>query len=78
MWISRDVVEMNKDREDYPRFLQQSDHDRYSVEYNVFAIRFHVGSSHIQETEHSASCDSTIIIPYSITVSNTQVRQPTN
>ena len=36
---------------------------RYSVEYNVFAFRFHVGSSHIQETEHSASCDSTIIIP---------------
>ena len=63
MWISRDVVEMNNDRENYPCFLQQSDNDRYRSEHNVFAIRFHVGSSHIQETEHSASCDSTIIIP---------------
>ena len=63
MWITRDVVEMNNDREDYPCFLQQSDHDRYSVEYIMFTIRFHVGSSHIQETEHSASSDSTIIIP---------------
>ena len=63
MWITRDVVVMNIDREDYPRFLQQSDPDRYSVEYNMFAIRFHVGSSHIQETGHIASCDSTIIIP---------------
>ena len=44
MWITRDVVVMNIDREDYPRFLQQSDPDRYSVEYNMFAIRFHVGS----------------------------------
>ena len=64
MWITRDVVVMNIDREDYPRFLQQSDHDRYRSEHNVFAIRFHVGSSHMQETEHSASCDSTIIIPH--------------
>ena len=63
MWITHDVVEINNDREDYPCFLQQSNHDRYSAEQNMLAIRFHVGSSHIQETEHSASCDSTIIIP---------------
>ena len=43
MWITRDVVEMNNDRENYPCFLQQSDHDRYSVEYNMFAILFLVG-----------------------------------
>ena len=63
MWITRDMVDMNNDSENYPCYLQQSDPDRYSVEYNMFAIRFHVGSSHIQETEHSARCDSTIIIP---------------
>ena len=64
MWITRDVVVMNIDREDYSRFLQQSDPDRYSVEQNLLSIRFHAGSSHIQETGHSASSDSTIIPHY--------------
>ena len=64
MWITRDVVDMNNDSENYPCYLQQSDPDRYSVEHNVFAILFHVVWNHILETEHSASSDSTIIIPH--------------
>ena len=49
MWITHDVVEMNNDRDNYPCFLQQSDHDRYRSEHNMLAIRFHVGSSHALE-----------------------------